>query len=367
MSNIFGVDKVYGTISICRAKTQNRGRGRCPHGDHLELTEDESSPENIQKFNEERLAVHFHPLKGEKGKDTFPENLSTNNISTHKGGGTLTRDDFNEATIKLSEAFPEENWDTIQDFYNTFHTRISDGRIQSLFNDTVDNIHSYLNSNDPTVLKVREFLGKDIDLKTFSELLLYNVKSMTHSSYWTPKRSDSIRRIILTSINNDMTKERYVASILFFGGRCCYCNRVLRRGLGENQATGEHITPLNPDEKDSPPGTTRYGNMALCCRACNNERGTENLEKWMNRTKRVPEHLKESSLTRIKTFRRFALYREMTPKEGEIISTTVEKLHSFVQNERQLSIKNKTEIDTKKISDQIKVTIQDLSTLLRQG
>lgn len=367
MSNVFGVDKVYGTLSLCKAKPENRGRGRCHHADHLELSESEAMPEKIQKLNEEKLSEYFNPLKSEKAKDDFPEDVTPNHISSHKGGLALNRSEFDEANLELSESFPEENWAAIQDFYKVFNTRLTDGRIQLLFDDSVENIHSYLNSDEPTAKKVRQFLGKEVDLKTFSELLVHNVRSMTQSFSWTPRKPESIRRIVLTSVANDMTKERYVASVLFFGGRCCYCNQVLTRGVSSSQATGEHITPLAPDNPGNPPGTTRYGNMALCCRACNSERGNEHLETWMKRTNRVPDHLKEPSLNRIKTFRRFALYRDFNEKDGEIISSSVKALHSFVQNERQEARNKNEEIDAKKVTDKVKITIHDLSTYLRQG
>lgn len=344
----YGVDPKDGTLSPCKAKPENRGRGNCYHEDHHEL---DQSQEVIDRFNEEKLKeLYGAPPVHKKAAPTptapKPPSASltakkpgflgkpkgSRSVPSPGGGRDLSQEEFRTATRELAEAFPEEDWDYINQFYQDFNELVTEEELQdhTNFKHATESLHAYLSSDGETPHKIREFLGSDVDLKTFSFILVSGVKSMRMP---TALRNDKGRvplvRIVNTSLNNDMTRERYVASVLFFGGRCCYCNCVLTKNVGaDDQATGEHITPLTPSQEGGVCSGTRYGNMALACMGCNNERGNKALDEWIHETKRVSAENKDASLDRIKKFRAFALYREYTPEESAKIMGTIDELRA---------------------------------------
>ena len=56
-----------GCVERCRAKPENRGRGRCPHGEHVALTDAQA-----QEMNQERLSEDvpgFHVGAGNGAND----------------------------------------------------------------------------------------------------------------------------------------------------------------------------------------------------------------------------------------------------------------------------------------------------------
>lgn len=207
---------------------------------------------------------------------------------------------------------------------------------------------------------MREFLGKDVNLRDLSEILVLQVGSMTATSKWSHGKS-SVRRAILTALNNDMTKERYVASVLFFGGRCCYCNNVLRKGPPpEKQASGEHITPISPSKKGESVGSTRYGNMALACVACNKERANKDLLKFIQETKRIKKDEKINVLARIQNFRNFALYEDYSDSYCKKIEKTIQEVSEFEKSFRNPDgTFNETDV-RQKVREKIKIAVFDL-------
>ena len=53
----YGKSKTDGTWERCRAKPENRGKGRCPHGEHQDLTKDEE--QIIHVLNDEILIKKY--------------------------------------------------------------------------------------------------------------------------------------------------------------------------------------------------------------------------------------------------------------------------------------------------------------------
>lgn len=356
MLQTYGVDPEVGTLSPCKARPENRGRGRCFHEDHHDLDEATFTPAVVQKYNEEKLAAHHGVTTTLKAKPKPPVKSW--------GGRDLTRQEFTSGSQALAESFPQEEWETLHRFYRKYEARLQDEEVLKSHRNAASAIYSYLTSSDEDAQRVRAFLGPQVSLRTFSEILTTQVGRMTREEVFrNDGKGNPLGRLVLSSVSNDMTKERYVASVLFFGGRCCYCNNVLTRGQGVHQASAEHITPLNP--KEPPPGATRYGNMALACIPCNKERKNEDLEEWVKGTERIPEEGKEAVLSRIKDFRNFALYREYSPEESAAIASTITFLEGEVSKHPQDAQGRRSWEAVKEIETTLKVALHDLRTHLR--
>lgn len=353
-----------GVLEVCRALPDNRGRGRCPHGDHIEVSKKDIADGVLDRFNEEVLSKSLGAVSVNKRDNDFPNNVSENAISSHSSGRVLSRDELLSGAQKIADNFTDEDWAIMRGYYNSLnksiHRRLSNGGLQKRFNDVSENVAEYLKSDDVAAIQTREFLGDGVDLDEFSRILTHQVKAMTCAEEWRGSKS-SIRRIILTSLDNDMTRERYTASVLFFGGRCCYCNCVLRKSPPPGrQASGEHLTPVSPSDPNSVNGGTRYGNMVLACVRCNNSRGNKELVSWVQKTNCIPEKDKALALGRIQAFRNFTLYHEYSPEENDRIMDTVKNLEKHLtklteSNGGKLSIEQRREFKR-----EIKVALYDL-------
>lgn len=373
MQQTFGTNPD-GTLSICRAKPENKGKGRCNHSEHYSFDTTEYTKDDIQKFNEEQLEKKYGKtsrslkLKATRDhtKSNTPKLETTEELKTTIDGTTIRREDFDKGVNKVSESFRDDDWKFIQDFYEQYSKRIGYTQIASRFENAADNIHDYLQSDDKIAVKMREYLGKEIDLKNLSRILTYEVKSMTMPTTWKNGKALQVRRIIMTTFNNDMNKNRYVASVLFFGGRCCYCNVALTKDKGPNQASGEHITPVSPENENDPRGSTRFGNMVLACVACNNARGNKELHDWLSKTNRVEKENKQNVLSRIQKFREYTLYNEYDEKENEMIDKYVEEAYEYIEKINKVDHKYYSAEDTEKIKDKLKVVCHDLRETLRK-
>ena len=320
----FGVNPDDGTLEICRAKPENRGRGRCRHFEHQGLPNSSEALRVVQQYNEETLAQVFdsftsHSLEGSK------------RVSSPVSGESLTLTEFHDATNRLDDAFTEESWTLFKDFYSEFSTIISENGDKEK-RKVISGLVSFLSSDDDVAKNVRRFLGPEVDLNTFSEILVSGVRAMTASVSLKNGGKFSISRVIATSCANDMTRKRYIASVLFFGGRCCYCHQVMNKEEGSaRQATGEHLTPSSPSNPDSPIGVTRYGNMALACRRCNESRGNADLNEWIEEYPHIDKESKKKALDHIESFRRFALYEEYSPAQSRAIRKAVDDARRAMQ------------------------------------
>lgn len=346
-----------GTLSICRARPEFRGKGVCKHGDHVELSRKDVSS-FVKEYNEEVLAEQFETSS--LVDNQFPNNVSADRVQSHRKGAVISREELTEGANKVALSISNEDWGLIQSFYKTYAQRLNDKELDKKFFYASDNIADYLKSDDETAVKLREFLGKKVDLDELSSIIVYQVKAMTSAEKWRINKRASMTRIFFTSLNNDMTKERYIASVLFFGGRCCYCNKVLRKNPPPgSQASGEHITPLSPDDPNGVHGGTRYGNMALACVSCNRDRKNTELVEWVRKTRRIPAKDKKFALGRIQAFREFALYKDYSKEESDHISKKAQELQAFVSSQRGED-GNYFENSESKIQERIKVALYDL-------
>lgn len=350
-----------GTLSVCRAKPEHRGKGRCKHYDHVELSSDNLEA-FVREYNEQALEEYFSKRAELRRKgllnNKVPQGVTANKIKSHEGGNYLSRKELTEGANKVAASFREKDWSFIQEFHKKYDQHIDEENQHYL--SAVEDIAEYLQSDDTTARKLRGFLGKDVNLYELSEIMVFQVKSMTSPETWKENRRSSMNRVIFTTLNNDMNRNRYIASVLFFGGRCCYCNRVLRKNPPPgHQASGEHLTPVGPDDENSVHGGTRYGNMALACITCNGSRKNTDLEEWISTTRRIKKEDKSFVLGRIQAFREFALYEEYSKAENDVIVKHVEKLQAFVDSCRGPDNQYK-EGTAEMITDRIKITLYDL-------
>lgn len=420
MSKTFG-KRPDGTIEICRAKPENRGRGTCTHGDHLELTDEQLSDSFLQKFNEKVLEEQFEkmgtlranlsntddakrrkPFEGNALKP-FGENLvgettelqslqeklellkkqlsrqvpgSKRSANTQRRINALKKKVENEkAYEKLNGARPQQkgrrapiprntpnhiqptpesepmsraelvaasaeiasqisrtDWQFLKDFQEGWKKKANEAERRRL-GDISKTFENYLeNDESESAQKMREFLGDEIDYKDFSEIVTGQVRAMTARDKWN-YRARSVSRMVLTAVDNDMNNQRYIASVAFFGGRCCYCNVPLqKRPPPERQASGEHLTPISGGEIL---GGTRFGNMALACIRCNGARGNKELVEFVRTSPTIEDSQRGAVLGRIEAFRNFALYEEHSKEKTDKIRRTVERLNSEINQARR--------------------------------
>ena len=340
-----------GTVSICKARPENVGKGRCKHIEHVESS---LSDAEISRINEDALEKQHEILKGVKrgleGSDSSDKKQASNTSgvkpsSPNPGmvfghGAAITRREFDESVQSVSQQFDSGDYHFIQDFYRKYKERTEDPELQRRFGRATDNVYDFLRSGDPVAIKTRKFLGRDMNLRIFSEIIAKNVGAMTLSKEWENDGRDSTHktyRVVMTSALNDMNRERYIASVMFFGGRCCYCHRPFTRGNSrgtiKSAPSGEHLTPVNA--KNPPPGATRYGNMALACIGCNSERGNKDLNEWVSETSRIPEKNKQQVLDKIAAFRKYALHKEIDDHQYEKVKKTVERIDKFIKARRK--------------------------------
>jgi len=388
----YGKSKTDGTWERCRAKPENRGKGRCPHGEHQDLTKDEEqiihvlndeilikkygstarlskkgdAPSSTGKRTQQSGQASSKPRRKRRGQGSRRNKIAkvgNNSFATHEGGRSLTRKEFDTSSQKVAESFPQEDWKAINSFYSKFSEVSEKDEAKKNFDSAVKSVKEYMKSDDPDAVKMREFFGDDVNVDDVAEILVYQVNAMRSPITWETKRPGTIKRSIATTVNNDMNKERYVASVMFFGGRCCYCNQPMSKREGDSKATGEHITPVNPSG-NGVMGGTRYGNMALACSGCNNERGNKELNEWISETSRLSEENKKASMDRIDQFRKFALYKEYTPEQSNAIRAAIKETEKFMYERRN---PNGSYVDNgiKEIRDHLKITIHDLNEMLR--
>lgn len=348
-----------GTLDVCRARPENFGKGKCNHSTHTPVTLVDVEKGVVRKFNEAVLEKQHGGLSKNRRSDRTPRGVTSNRISSHEGGKVISQAELLASSQKVADSFSEDYWKFVQKFYDNIEDKFVEGRSRAADKAAVG-IESYLNSDDEDAVKTREFLGKDVDLKEFSRILTKEVGSMTTPATWVEDRS--VNRVILTALDNDMTKERYVASVMFFGGRCCYCNVVLRKSPPKRQqASGEHLTPVSPENPGQVHGGTRYGNMALACIQCNSDRGNQEMVSWVQETRCIPEEEKASVLGRIQAFRKFTLYHEYTQEENDRIVVKMKELNNQVHRARRSARgKELSEQQRQNIRNDIKIALYDL-------
>ena len=355
-----------GCVERCRAKPENRGRGRCPHGEHVALTDAQA-----QEMNQERLSgvvPGFHGGAGGGVNDGVAEGDApvggverarpgagrVGGVRVPRPGGVpkpspgvfhnsrashpLTAKELSEQSARVSAALDEETWGSIRGLWERVNLAIADGDEEkaadsrALWERAGEKARGLflaeLDADTEDGRRLRAYLGDDVKTSDVADILAFNIGQMT-APVPVKSKDTKLSRHALTAFDNDMNKSRYVMSVLAFGGRCCYCNRPLHRGEpADGQATAEHITPVNPRGGSTVRGATRYGNMALACVACNRARGNQELEEWVLVTGRIPDREEKARcLARIREFRAYAGYEEYTPEQTKRLNREIGRMN----------------------------------------
>ena len=349
----FGV-RADGTLGVCRAKPENRGKGNCDHSEHVELTEKQLTEGFLRLFNENAVQ-NFFQKNGQEAWSALQKRKKVKLTLSEKAA--FNPDVLEEESNKVAHEIRNEDFHIVKEFYEKYERAMNAlERTEYLDGDPAEKLYEYLQSDDAT--KMRDYLGEQADLKALSELLYDGVGAMTNRYTWSSSGRNSIPRSFLSNLRNDMTKENYVTSVLFFKGNCCYCDRPLRKGGQKEtyQASGEHLTPVWPDDENQVVGGTRFGNMALACKRCNGSRGSNDLTTWINGTDSLKKAQKPAALGRIKAFREFTNYHEFTQEESDSIRSALRKIQNEA-DEIRLSVgyypKGMERIIRQRIEDEI--------------
>ena len=249
-------------------------------------------------------------------------------------GHGITRKAFDTQVSNVSNVINDDDWEILKSSTEDIDSIISrDYGIggEQRRKAVADSIADYLSSDDAEPL--RKYMGENIDVNDMAIMLTYHVSTMTRPA----PISKSITRCILSRTGNDMNKKRYISSVLFFGGRCCYCGRILHKSTGRTgkiddaAATAEHIDPMD----GNPHGETKYGNMALCCNRCNNSKGNLSLDEWIDGNTAMNQHQKDMMISRIRDFHQYTMYEPMSMEKSREIDRIIEQAR---KDEEELAI-----------------------------
>lgn len=134
-----------------------------------------------------------------------------------------------------------------------------------------------------------------------------------------------IARCIMTALNGGFTYEQFIRTVLWFNGRCAYCGHKMTDS-GDRRRTGDHIIPIaNPVELGI--GETIFGNVIICCHACNADKDHLELGEWLN-GRFEPEHAARIH-ENIHAFMDYAGYEPMTPDCSRFAMNEIHNLQSI--------------------------------------
>lgn len=356
-SKVFG-KREDGTLVVCRALPENRGVGNCPHAEHIEISDEQLKTGFLHKFNEEVIS--------RSGVTAFPVLEKKNAVSRteqrKRSAATLAK--LLKESAEIEKTLPQKDFDLVKSVYGDF-ARLHKDKAPLDMSIAMEN---YLTSDEPTATKLREYLGAGTNYADLSDILVNEIGGMTSEHRWSTSGRHSISRVILTALNNDMDRENYVASVLYFKGKCCYCQKQLGRNAGGTVSlpTGEHITPIAPSRANAPVGGTRFGNVALACNRCNKSRANEDLIIWLKQSGApVSDAVKSESLARINAFRKFTGYSDYTPEQTALIrkaAATIQPNVDALRGETGKIVRGTGNGDI--IRDQINSKIRELKQLI---
>lgn len=253
-------------------------------------------------------------------------------ISPHWNGGRgITRRHFNGVVNGVGNAITEDDWNHLSQLSDSIMEIQGGGNGNR--NEIRKRIAAYLESDDGNAVRFRAYCGDDVSMDDMSALLTNNVGAMTgryrYSETGRKGTSPSLKRCMMSNMSNDMNKRKYIASIMFFGGRCCYCGMPLHKGQRRvrdpQAATGEHIDPIG----GNPPGETKFGNMALCCRRCNADKADKPFASWLENTDMLTSEQKLSAMSGIMSFRNLSFYERMGASKAKAVETAIVRIKAF--------------------------------------
>lgn len=301
-----------------------------------------SNPRNTKNLNfqklEKPIIIKGRMVATDKEKTVYLSSL---------GFRPLTRKQFKGSVDAVGRQITQDDWEYLQKFSHTVSNMIKSNRRK---NEIAAKLEKFLKSNDPEAVQFREYCGKDVDMHELSQIMVSNVSSMTDdvtdfSINRFGRRRNTIKRGLMSAVHNDMhgNKEKYLTSIMFFGGRCCYCQVPLTKGgsqtTSDTTATGEHIDAIN----GNPPGVTQYGNVVLCCKKCNTRRGNDSFDDFAKKYL-TPQQAKKSK-EMIRAFREYTDYKPFPAEENRILSEVSQKLTIIIERNHYTSKQAKQLID----------------------
>lgn len=330
--NVIGYDAHdgYEVAIVELSKRASRTLGASP-GQHIPgviiLSMDGSNKPNAYHWD-----GHYRPIQDSfnmsGGKSTFNtlgSGIDEKTLIPRYGGRPISRVHFNGAVDAVGSAITEDDWQRLTSISDKINGMVESrpGRDSTSLRATRKRILGFLKSDADDATRFRAYCGDDVDMEDVTDMIMGNVHSMTERQ---PYHGRSIRRSVLSATSNDMNKRRYIASVMFFAGRCCYCGVPLHKGKNGNQsndtATGEHLDPIN----GFPPGETKFGNMALCCYRCNDDKSDQPLDQWLDSTRMLSPEQVRSARESIKSFRDFALYEPMSEERANFIESELRSL-----------------------------------------
>jgi len=311
-----------GVLTVCQAKPENVGKGKCSHHTHFEIPV-EKVQKTLLRDEEQRLERKHQKqikkiLKTEKRKE--PEQ-NPQDIKEQ----FYTKERYAEIESLKSE-YSKENMSFVNHFAEKFdELLIVASRRRGIPPEPI--IERFLQSKDPLAVKVRNNFDKDVSEYEIAKLLCNPPRSIKRRVEFKDKNV-STARLLLSRIDSNMDRINYVKTVVYFGGRCCYCRKYLEnKNDNKRQATGEHLTPLSPskNEKNALFGSNRFGNVVICCSDCNQKKDNSSLEQWIA-VSSIEEDTKNSVIARIEMFREFAEYRDFNKEFTNKISAVIDKI-----------------------------------------
>lgn len=248
---------------------------------------------------------------------------------------SINRHELDTQVDNIGNVITDDDWEVLQesveDIENIVNNNPSNLSKRNRRRVISRNINAYLQSEHASSL--RKFMGKDIDTQEISNMITSNVQSMIAPS----TMGNTLTRVIFSRTGNDMNKRKYIASILFFGGRCCYCGKLIHKIKGgitqHDSATTEHIDPM----AGRPHGETKYGNVALCCEACNADKANASFDDWMKNNTIMDDEQKTEAKRRISEFRKYTMYEPMSMKKSNNIDHIIAKAkEQILQSSQEL-------------------------------
>jgi 5-methylcytosine-specific restriction endonuclease McrA len=258
-------------------------------------------------------------------------------ITSRMTGRSINADDLDAGSDQISAVITDDQWSQIQsatDSIYAMYGAVSHGNTMSTkdFSRLQQKIAGLIRTSpDPSMRAVRQYLGDEVSADDIAHLITACPHSLNAPAII--QSNNSVARCLLTRTSNDMDKRRVIATILFFGGRCCYCGKPIHKAKNKqvkaDTATADHLDPIQPDNNNDTPGETKFGNVVLCCHACNEAKGNKTMTAFISETRTIPNNKKIAAIDMIRSFRKYSLYTPMNDRQAIATREQINKLQKL--------------------------------------
>lgn len=149
-------------------------------------------------------------------------------------------------------------------------------------------------------------------------------------------------RYMMVNVENDLTEQRVMMTVLASYGRCVYCNVTVKpyvlitqpNGVRADdlRATADHIYPVHPDpDTDDAAGGTVFGNMAISCLACNQDKANHSPVKWLASTDLLDTSARTNARRRLDLLRVIAGWEPVSKSRMDTINEEVSIIRRLVE------------------------------------